>query len=119
MVYSDEKYKKMLNSIRNDSNVMEDVDTDLLTDVLNELGIQKSTEKEYKLILWNDHVNDMVSIVVALYEICKLSNEECVKVMLEAHKNGKAVAKKGSFEELKGMKEQLNKRNIEVTIEKN
>lgn len=94
-----------------------DVDTDSITKVLDELGIRGADDTEVKLILWNDHVNDMISVVVALYEVCKLNNEECVKVMLEAHEKGKAVVKTGSRDELSVMKQGLNDRNLEATIE--
>jgi ATP-dependent Clp protease adapter protein ClpS len=39
--------------------------------------------------------------------------------MLEAHIKGKAIAKTGSFEEMVGMKKQLNVRGIEATVESN
>ena len=97
---------------------LSDTGTDELTDLLNDLGIQKSDGDKYKLILWNDHVNDMMYVTVALYEICKLKDEECVRVMLEAHEKGKAVVKTGSEDELMEMKKGLNERNIEATVEK-
>jgi ATP-dependent Clp protease adaptor protein ClpS len=100
------------------NNVDNDVDTDSITRVLNELGIRSSNDNEYKLILWNDHVNDMISVLVALFEVCKLSNEKCMEIMLEAHEKGKAVVKTGSFDELNVMKTGLNDRNLEATIEK-
>jgi ATP-dependent Clp protease adapter protein ClpS len=111
----------MLANVRNElatnSVADADVDTESITKVLEELGIRGSNDQEVKLILWNDHVNDMISVVVALYEVCKLNNEECVRVMLEAHEKGKAVVKTGSYDELYVMKTGLNDRNLEATIE--
>lgn len=109
-------YNYINNSTSIDDNV--DVEIDKLTELLNELGIVKSSDDEYKLILWNDEVNDMLHVMLALFEICQLSNEKSMEIMLEAHTNGKAVAKTGSFDELNEMKKALNKRNIEATIEK-
>ena len=106
---------EMVNNIQIDT----DIDTDTMKKVLNELGIESATEDEYKLILWNDHVNDMMNVILALYEVCKLSNEKCVQVMMEAHEKGRAVIKTGSFDELNDMKIGLNVRNIEATIETN
>ena len=121
MKYSVDKYKEMLFNIKNqlDANSLADidVDTDSITKVLNELGIRGSKDIEGKLILWNDHVNDMISVVVALYEVCKLSNERCMEVMIEAHEKGKAVVKTGSYDELAVLKQGLNDRNLEATIE--
>ena len=121
MKFSLDKYNEMVASVTNQmtstSNV--DVDTDSMTRLLNDLGIASANDKEYKLILWNDHVNDMISVVVALYEVCKLDDQECLKVMMEAHEKGKAVVKSGSLDELDVMKTGLNDRNLEATIEEN
>jgi ATP-dependent Clp protease adapter protein ClpS len=121
MKFSLNKYNEMIASVTNQmaptSNV--DVDTDSMTRLLNDLGISSANDKEYKLILWNDHVNDMISVVVALYEVCKLDDQECLKVMMEAHEKGKAVVKTGSLDELGVMKTGLNDRNLEATIEEN
>lgn len=107
--------------IANVDDIMEtDVDngTDSLTDLLEDLGIETDKEDTYSLIIWNDEVNDMLHVVLALYEVCHLDNDEAMRVMLEAHKNGKAVAKRGKKEEMDSMKILLNKRNIEATVEK-
>lgn len=97
---------------------LSETDTKELTDLLEDLGIEMSSKDKYKLILWNDHVNDMMYVVVALYEVCGLSDKECVRVMLEAHEKGKAVVKTGSEEEMIKLKKGLNKRNLEATVEK-
>lgn len=114
MTFSKQKYDKMMADI-----ISGDVDTktDIMTDLLNDLGIKKSDDSECKLIIWNDHVNSMIDVIVALYEVCHLSPEDAQRVMLEAHNKGKAVVKTGSMEELKVMKQGLNDRNLEATIE--
>ena len=114
MVYSKEKYQEMLASVQNADTK---TDTDLMTNLLNDLGIKNSDNIEHKLIIWNDHVNNMIDVIMALYEICKLSPEDASKVMIEAHNKGKAVVKTGSLDELKIMKQGLNDRNLEATIE--
>ena len=97
--------------------VEDDVDVDSIKEVLNELGIQSSKSDEYRLVLWNDHVNDMLHVVIALYEVCNISEKDCVTIMMEAHEKGKSVVKTGSFEEMNSMKIGLNKRNLEATVE--
>ena len=99
------------------SDIDTDIDINLMKRTLNELGIRSSDENECKLILHNDHVNDMMHVVVALSEICQLTPEKCVEIMLEAHEKGKAVIKSGPFDTLNEMKKALNKRNLEATIE--
>lgn len=92
-----------------------EVENDSLTDLMEGLGIQRADGAS--LILWNDEVNDMLHIILALYEICELDNEDAVRIMMEAHKNGKAVAKSGSIEDMNKMKQALNDRKIEATVE--
>lgn len=116
MVYSREKYERMVNSVT-DNDIK--VDSDQMTELLNELGIKNSNSELYNLILWNDHVNDMLDVIVALYEVCKLSNDDCVRVMLEAHEKGRALVKTGSLDEMMTMKQGLNDRNLEATVEQN
>jgi ATP-dependent Clp protease adaptor protein ClpS len=120
--FSIDKYNEMLNSIRNEAinnTSNPDVDTDSITKILQELGIRKSNDIRYQLILWNDHVNNMMDVLVALFEVCKLSSERAMEVMLEAHEKGKAVVKSGPLDELQVMKTGLNDRNLEATIEEN
>jgi ATP-dependent Clp protease adapter protein ClpS len=100
-----------------DNDVDSDVDSDSITKLLNELGIGVEKDGEYKLIIWNDDVNDMLYVALALYEVCQLNNEDAMKIMMEAHDKGKAVAKSGSLEEMKRMKQGLNDRGIEATVE--
>jgi len=94
-----------------------DVDKDSLIDLMNELGIETSDDSDYNLILWNDEINDMLYVAIALYEICDLDNTAAMRIMLEAHTKGKSIAKSGSFDEMNNMKQALNKRGIEATVE--
>lgn len=95
-----------------------ETDNESLIKLMNELGISMKNDDVYKLILWNDDVNDVYHIINSLSEVCKLSNEDCITVTYEAHKNGKAVAKKGSYDEMVKMKDSLNIRKINATVEK-
>lgn len=81
-----------------------------------EIGIKISYEDQYSLVLWNDEVNDMIHVVVALYEVCKLSNEDAMRIMLKAHKKGKSIVKTGTFKEMDSMKAGLNDRNLSASI---
>lgn len=108
---------KISNSTAEEIEIETDVDNDSLTKLMNEIGIEMSNEDEYNLIIWNDDVNDMLHVALALYEICKLNNDDAMRIMMEAHIKGKAVAKSGSFEKMNEMKIALNKRGIEATVE--
>jgi len=108
--------KNKYNSISEETEVK--TDTESLKKLMEELGISLSSDDVYNLILWNDDVNDMLYVINALSDICELSNDECVIIMLEAHEKGKSVAKSGSYDEMMGMKKSLNSRMINVTVEK-
>lgn len=86
-----------------------------LEKTLNGIGIAFSDS--YSLILYNDNVNDMIHVVVALFEICRLPNERCVKVMMEAHTKGKAIITTGEINTLLDLKLGLNKRGLTISIE--
>jgi len=94
-----------------------DTDNDSLTKLMEEIGIKRSDDNQYTLVLHNDDVNDMLHVTLALYEICGLNNEDALRVMMEAHEKGKAVAKSGSLSDMNVMKDSLNKRGIEATVE--
>lgn len=96
---------------------MEKTKTKELTDLLNELGIQKSDS--YALIIYNDEINSMQWVVICLYEVCGLNEEESIKIMFEAHNNGKATVKVGEYDELVNMKKTLNERNINADVVEN
>ena len=102
---------------KNNSSTDTDIDTVSINEVLNELGIRSSNDDVYKLILWNDHVNNMIHVIVSLCEVCKITESEATRIMLEAHEKGKALVKKGYFDEMNNMKIGLNDRNLEATVE--
>lgn len=89
---------------------------ELIIELSDELGVSLETES-HNLILWNDDVNDMMHVTLALYEICKLDNEDSMRVMLEAHNKGKSIARSGSIDELLLMASGLRERNINATIQ--
>jgi hypothetical protein len=73
-------------------------------------------EGRYELVLCNDDVNDMIHVVLALYEVAKLNNEDAMQRMVEAHQTGGAVILRRSFAELIPVKNQLEDRNLTCVI---
>lgn len=82
----------------------------------NELRISLD-EVACDLVIWNDEVNDMMHVTLALYEVCKLNNEDSMRVMMDAHNKGRSVARSGSFEDLSEMASSLRERNINVSFQ--
>jgi ATP-dependent Clp protease adapter protein ClpS len=93
------------------------IETTELRDTFNDS--ESHPDGGYSLILWNDDVNNMFDVVLALYEVCKLSHEKCLSAMMEAHTRGKALAKTGGLDEMLDMKTGLNRRGLEATVEEN
>jgi len=89
---------------------------DAVCQLVHDLGISTSGF-ECDLLLWNDHVNEMMQIVLALCEACKLDNEDSMRVMMDAHNNGKSVIKKGVIEDLFQMAMELRSKNIGASLQ--
>ena len=75
------------------------------------------TQEIYGLFLWNDSINDMLDVVVAIFEVCHLPNTECINTMQLAHESGRALIKTGALDELDILAERLKARNLTITIE--
>ena len=86
-----------------------------LSEILNE--IDTFCSQDFNLILHNDNVNYMEDVVVVLYEVCRLPNERCVKVMMEAHHKGKGLITTGEINTLLDLMLELKKRGLTTSIE--
>ncbi len=86
-----------------------------LDGILEKLGITFS--EEFNLILHNDNINSFIDVVVALYEVCKLSNEKSFSVMMEAHTKGRSIVRNGNLDELHYMKINLQSKGLTASLE--
>jgi len=73
--------------------------------------------ERYSLILWNDDVHSGLEVMIALNEVCNLSLKLCERIMIDAHYNGKSFVTQGDIDTLLDMKNGLNQRGLEATIE--
>lgn len=69
------------------------------------------------LIVHNDDVNTFEHVIDTLVAVCKHQPEQAEQCTLIIHFKGKCAVKSGAFDELKPMREQINRRGIEATIE--
>ena len=91
------------------------IDTDIETDLLFEEDI--ATEKSRTIILYNDDFNTFDFVIESLIQVCRHDNiqaEQCTHII---HFNGKCEVKKGTFSELKPMKEALLDRGLSAVID--
>ena len=74
-------------------------------------------EGKYYLVLHNDEVNTFDFVIESLIDVCghdKIQAEQCATI---THFKGKCDVKKGSFNNLKMMKDALIERGLSVTID--
>ena len=85
----------------------EEEQSDVLTDSSN----------AYQLVVWNDEVNTFDWVIETLIEVCGHEPEQAAQCTLLIHFKGKCGVKTGEYDTLKPMKDQINERGINATIE--
>ena len=71
----------------------------------------------YKVLLHNDDVNSMEHVVKALRQVFKFEEQECVRIMIEAHSNGIALCTVEPLEQAELHRDQLRAFSLAATIE--
>lgn len=61
---------------------------------------ETKTEREYKIILFNDDVNTFDYVIEMLVSICDHTPEQAEQCAMIVHFNGKCPVKTGSYEDL-------------------
>jgi ATP-dependent Clp protease adaptor protein ClpS len=69
------------------------------------------------LILYNDEINTFDFVIESLMEVCGHDFEQAEQCALITHYKGRCAVKSGSYEELKGMSEELTIRRLTVAVE--
>jgi len=75
-------------------------------------------EDMYEVLLWNDDHNDAFFVVNCIIQVFSHDSQLAMKIMLEAHRNGKAIAEVESAEQANLHREQLQSFGLTATIEK-
>ena len=71
----------------------------------------------YKVLLHNDDVNSMEHVVKTLRQVFKFDEQECVRIMIEAHNNGLALCAVEPLEQAELHRDQLISSSLVATIE--
>ena len=79
------------------------------TDVSNETG--------RSLIVHNDEIHSFEYVIEKLIEICDHHTEQAVQCTYIIHHKGKCDVKKGSYDELKPLKDKFTSAELGATIE--
>ncbi|NQW28768.1 MAG: ATP-dependent Clp protease adaptor ClpS [Flammeovirgaceae bacterium] len=90
-----------------------ETDTEELVDVEEDVD----QEKERDLVVYNDDYNTFEHVTATLIKVCKhspIQAEQCTYII---HYKGKCQVKKGTFKELKPMREAISGAGIKAAIE--
>ena len=82
-----------------------------MEDLLDELNLKRV------LVLHNDEVNEFVYVVDTLVEVCDHGSLQAEQCTLITHYKGKCDVKYGPLTRLKPIKDELNRRGLQATIE--
>lgn len=92
-------------------------DTKTLEEILAESGISTNTDREWRLILWNDNHNSFEWVILCLISFLSFTPDKAEKAAWTVHLQGKEVVKTGSKESLEPYKKLLEERGLTVSIE--
>ena len=62
-------------------------------------NVDQKPATPWKVILWNDDVNDVEYVTMVLQKVLKKDKSACEALMLQAHVHGKALVFSGTQEE--------------------
>ncbi len=74
------------------------------------------TEDQKDLIVYNDDFNTFPHVTKTLIKVCKHSTEQAEQCTYIIHYRGKCAVKKGTFDELRPMKESICEAGIDAKI---
>lgn len=75
------------------------------------------TPPQYKVLLHNDDVNDMLHVVLTLVKVFNFKVEKAIQIMTEAHMSSVALCKVEPLEHAEFHQEQLQSASLTATIE--
>lgn len=87
------------------------------TEVIEESITSVDNVYNHIIILFNDNVNSFYHVADCLIKICKKTEEEALRITMEAHETGKSVCYNGSLEECETVGENLAEQGLTVSIQ--
>jgi ATP-dependent Clp protease adaptor protein ClpS len=83
---------------------------------LEEVLVEDSSDMENSLVVYNDDFNTFDHVINTLIRVCKHSPQQAEQCTWIIHYKGKCPVKKGTFEELKPMREGICEAGISAEI---
>jgi ATP-dependent Clp protease adaptor protein ClpS len=88
-----------------------------MTKSLEDNDLLTAIEPPLELIVWNDDHNTFEWVIETLVQVCGQNAEQAEQCAYFIHFQGKYGVKKGSYEDLKPMCDQITDRGIGATLE--
>jgi ATP-dependent Clp protease adaptor protein ClpS len=83
--------------------------------------IEKNTnqgkEKRYNLVLFNDDIHTFDYVIESLIDACRMVSIQAEQCTYIAHYKGKCSVRRGSYSELKPMRDRLTERKLMCSID--
>ncbi len=80
-------------------------------------GNQELIEEIKKIVLYNDDFNTFDFVIETLVEVCGHNTHQAEQCAMIVHYKGKCSVKRGPFNELKPLKDEMIRRTLTVSIE--
>jgi ATP-dependent Clp protease adaptor protein ClpS len=87
------------------------------TQVLEEVELKEKTQKELNVVLYNDDFNSFDFVINSLIEVCDHEPLQAEQCTILVHYKGKCDVKRGSFADLRPIRNELTNRGLSATIE--
>ena len=102
-------------------NTFAEPETETLTfedkDVQSLIENDAGTANPYKVILFNDESHTGTEVALQIIKAIKCSNDEALRIMLEAHKTGRAIVYVGGLERCEHVEAVLAEIRLHTKIE--
>jgi ATP-dependent Clp protease adaptor protein ClpS len=95
-------------------------DTIVVPDTVEELlgGDDVETERPWIVIVWNDPVNLMSYVVYVFQKLFGFSREKATRLMMQVHREGKAVVASGTREKCEADVARLHAHGLWATMQR-
>ncbi|MCS7019796.1 MAG: ATP-dependent Clp protease adaptor ClpS [Cytophagales bacterium] len=87
-----------------------------LIETLEISGVDELLTETHDLVVFNDDVNTFDFVIQTLIEVCHHTPEQAEQCTWIIHYKGKCSVKKGSFEQLRPMRDAITERGIGAAI---
>lgn len=99
-----------------DKQLVESMKFSYLEDELLEVLEDKDSTKMKDLVVFNDDFNTFDHVINTLIKVCRHTQEQAEQCTYIIHYRGKCAVKKGTYTELKPMKDGISEAGIGVAI---